>query len=275
MKLRFNELPPRVREQLVAVTTGANDPRVLARSASFGAGWFKYVTAIAGLVAAAYCFQFVWTRGQEVDPVHDKEVYAGLAASLFVAFASIIGIVYAFVWKPPPYKEGIYAFHSALAKLQHGEIEILPIAQLPRPTLVQVRRNGAYQHTRLELGGPFTFYFNGQPLAEQTCNAILQAKVNFIRMTAARDDRSIYEVDPFAECTISGQWKAPPGPLTGPVAAFIPPAARWGRWLGALALGAVFSGGLYAIIDGSFESERAAARRKYDSPPPSKSPHHY
>ena len=63
----------------------------------------------------------------------------------------------------------------------------------------------------------------GQTTAEETCNAILRAKVAFARMLAARDDRSIYEVDPFAECSISGQWKAPPGPLTEPTAHFVPP----------------------------------------------------
>jgi hypothetical protein len=261
MKLRFNELPQRVREQLVAVTTGQGDPRVLASSAGFGAGWFKWVTAVGGLVATGYCFDFLWRRGQEVDPYHDREVYLGLAAALFVLIASVIGIVYTFVWKAPPYKEGLYVFYSGLVKLRHGEVDIMPIQELGRPTIVQVRRNGVYQHTRLELGGPFTFYFNGQTIAEQTCTAILHAKVSFIRMLAAKDDGAIYQVDPFAECTISGQWKASPGPVAEPTAPFIPPAARWGRWIGAIVGGIALSGVLYLVMDGSFASERDSSHR--------------
>lgn len=268
MKVRFNELPPRVREQLIAVTTGQGDPRVLASAPGFGAAWLKYVTAIAGLAAVGYCFDFLFGRGQQVDPYHDREVYAGLVGALFVAAASIIGIVYAFVWKAAPYREGRYVFHSGLVRLRYGEVELTPIHELGRPTIVQVRRNGVYQHTRLELGGPFTFYFNGQSIAEEACTTILRAKASFARMLAARDQAAIYQVDPFAECSISGQWKAPPGPLTGPTASFVPPVARWGRWVGALLVGVAGSAALYAIMDDSYGAERAAFHRDRDTPRP-------
>ena len=259
MRLKFNDLPQAVRERLVKLTAkgGEQDPRVLLHETDFVGGWFKYFTAIGGIGIILFCINFLFHRGRAgIHPRHDEEVFAGLAAGTLLLLVSAAGIAYRFIWKPPPYREGRWVFPSGLAKLSGGWVEFLPISQLGRPTLVTVKRNGSYTHSRLELGHPFTFSFGSPQAADKATNTVLTAKARMIALIEARDSAAIATLDPFAECTLSGKWTAPPtlGMVAeGPTAAIVPTVARLVQWLGALALGGGAAAGAYAFFSLAFK----------------------
>lgn len=257
MRHKFNDLPRAVRERLVQLTAkgGEKDPRVLLHEPDWSGGWFKYVTTLGSLGVIAFCLNFLFRRGmQGIHPRHDEEVFAGLAAGTFVLIVSVAAIAFRSVWKPPPYREGKWVFTSGLTKLSGGWVDFLPMSQLPRPTLVTVRRNGSYSHSRLELGHPFTFMFSSNQAAEKTTNAILGAKQYMVALMEARNSAAIAQVDPFAECTLSGNWTAPTlGTLEGPTAAIVPTAARLAQWLGALVLAGGAAAGAFAFFSMAFK----------------------
>ena len=258
MRIKFNDLPQAVRERLVKLTLpgGEQDPRLLLHDRDWNGTWFKYVLAIGASGVVVFCLNFLLRRGLAgIHPRHDEEVFMSMAAALFVLFVSVISLVYRQLWKPPPYREGKYVFTSGLTQLSNGWVDFLPIAQLPRPTLVTVRRNGSYTHSRLELGSPFTFTFGSSQMADETTNRILQAKARMIAMIEARETASISALDPFAECTLSGNWNPPPTLMQpeGPLASVVPTVARLAQWLGGLALAVAFSGAAFAFFSIAFK----------------------
>ena len=184
-----------------------------------------------------------------------------------------LAIVYRQLWKPPPYREGLWVFPSGLTRLSGGWVDFNPISQLGRPTLVTVKRNGSYSHSRLELGHPFTFMFNSTQRADQITTSILAARQHMVNLLAARDTAAIASLDPFAECTISNNW-APPSTLMvqeGPLAAIVPTAATLAQWLGALALGAGAAQGEGAQFRTSKSRASASRRtRRWPRPPPAR-----
>jgi len=253
MRFKFNDLPQAVRERLVKLTVpGAEqDPRLLLYDRDWSGTWFKYVMAIGGAGVIVFCLNFLFERGRDgIHPRHDEEVFLSI-----VMIVAIISLVYRQLWKPPPYREGKYVFTSGLTQLSNGWVDFLPIAQLPRPTLVTVRRNGSYSHSRLELGHPFTFTFGSSQTADQTTTRILEAKARMVAIMAARDTSAIAALDPFAECTLSGNWTAPPtlGQVEGPLASVVPTVARLAQWLGGLALAVGFSGAAYMFFSLAFK----------------------
>ena len=263
MAIRFNDLPQPVRERFVQITNAPGlDPRVLVHSKAFGGAWVGYVGAVASLVVIGLTLDFTFTRGDTVDPIHDKEVYLELAAAIAVLVLSVSAIVFRFIWKPPPYQQGLYAFTSYLVKASGGELEMLSLADVGTPTIVTVRRNGGHVHTRLELGGPFTFYFPNDAAAQATWAKIAGARATFRLMLAARDAQAIASVDPFVECTVHGAWSVPNQPPNSlPRAVSVPLGMKIARWAGALLIGIVTAGAYYAAIDALFEEERAAHNR--------------
>ena len=259
MPIRFNDLPQPVRERLVHISRAPGlDPRVIIHTKSFGGVWLYYVGAVLSLLALVPILQFIITRGQILDPHYDKEVYLELAAAIAVLLLSITGIAFRFIWKPPPYSEGLYAFTSYLAKVSGGELEMMSLADVGTPTIVTVRRNGAHVHTRLELGGPFTFYYPNDPAAQAGWARMAAARATFRAMLAARDAHAIASVDPFVECTVSGMWSVPNQPPHGPRVTPMPIGVKIGRWAGALLIGTVTAGACYAAIDAHFEEDRTA-----------------
>ena len=257
MKLKFNDLPRAVRERLVQLTApgGEKDQRVLIHDANWSGGWFKYFTAVCSAGVILFCLNFLFQRARAgIHPRHDEEVFMGLAAGSFVLIASVVSMVIRFVWKPPPYREGMWVFASGLTKLSGGWVEFLPIGQLGRPTLVTVKRNGSYSHSRLELGHPFTFSFGSPQAADKVTASVLGAKKFMTDLIAARDHAGIAALDPFAECTLSGKWTAPPtlGQLEGPTAAIVPTPMLLAQWLGALLLAGGIAAGAFAFFSLAF-----------------------
>lgn len=256
MRHKFNDLPQAVRERLVKLTApaGQADPRVLVFDADWNTGWFKYLMLVGGAGVVLFCLNFLLERAHAgIHPRHDEEVFAGLAAGMFVAVVAALSVGFRFVWKPPPYREGLWVFPSGLVKLSGGWVDFQPIEQLGRPTLVTVKRNGSYSHSRLELGHPFTFTFSSPQAADKATGTILGAKQRMTELRAKRDPAAIAAVDPFAECTLSGNWIAPKlGAVEGPTAAIVPTAAVVAKWLGGLFLGAVAAGAFYAFFSLAF-----------------------
>jgi hypothetical protein len=137
----------------------------------------------------------------------------------------------------------------------------MSLADVGTPTIVTVRRNGAHVHTRLELGGPFTFYYSNDPLAQAGWARIAAARATFRAMLAARDANAIASVDPFVECTVSGMWSVPNQPPHGPRVTPVPLGVKIGRWAGALLIGMVTAGACYGAIDALFDEDRTATRK--------------
>ena len=259
MAIRFNDLPQPVRERFVQMTSAPGlDPRVIHFSSAFGGIWMAYVGVVGSLIALVLILQFTITRGQTVDPIRDKEVYLGFAAAIAVLLLSVSAIAFRLIWKPPPYREGLYALTSYLVKARGGELELTSLADVGTPTIVTVRRNGAHVHTRLELGGPFTFYFPNDASAQAAWARIAAARATFRAMLAARDAPAIASVDPFVECTVTGAWSIPNQPPHGPRAVSVPTGIKFARWGGALVFGLASAGIYYAAIDALFEEDRAA-----------------
>src|SRR4051794_6494876 len=113
MPIRFNDLPQPVRERFVQITQAPDrDPRVLVYNKAFVGAWVPYVLGAGSLFAMAAILQYTIRRGQILDPSFDKESYLGFAAAVAVLLLCISSIAFRFIWKPPPYVEGMYAFSS-------------------------------------------------------------------------------------------------------------------------------------------------------------------
>jgi hypothetical protein len=269
MKVRFNDLPQAVRERFVSLSQpNTRDPALILFEKGTPLGWFKWVVAIVGIPAIVGFVNFFLEEGARKEPIYDKEVYGFFAFTIFLFVASLIGILYRFIWKPPPFREGTYALGSALVNADGGELTITPIANMGRPMIIHTRRNGVYTGSRLELaGGAYKFYFGNQAAVESACDRVLQAREFYNRASALNDRNSLAQMDPFFECNASGSWSSPAGtPARQPLAAVVPSGAKWARWLGALMFGVIVSGALFVVVDNFYEDDRRAYERKFKSP---------
>ncbi|MBL8955610.1 MAG: hypothetical protein JNK82_32845 [Myxococcaceae bacterium] len=251
MRVRFNDLPKRLRERLVELSHNPKDPAVVAADTGMSGGWFKYLTLVGGLGGAAYALDFLVRRhAHHIHPHHDIEVFWGLAAAAFVAFCSLAAIALARVFPPPPYREGQWALTSHLMKLTPGWVVLFPLDRQGKPTIVTVLRNGAYSGSRLQLDGGFTFYFRSKADVDQACARILAAREAYTQALNAKDTRALAQLDIFSEHTLSGSWKAA-GTLEendGPRSNETPNAAVIGQWLGSLVAGAAVAMVAYRIF---------------------------
>jgi len=222
----FNALPRAVRERLVKLTTEKTEsPHLLLSSPGGGGGWVPWFFGLAALVPFALCVQFIISRHHSgIRPHSDIEVYAGAALALFIFFlcASRIGLRRA--WPKPPYRPGKWVLPSGLLELTDGTLKFLPNEKVGKPTLVTVRRNGSYQHTRLDLTWNFWFVYGHPKQAEEAVMKVLTAKAQYVNALNARDEATLRAIDPLAECTLSGTWSATEnsvfgteGPLATPV----------------------------------------------------------
>lgn len=253
MKFPFNGLPRVVRERLVKLTTDKEPgPLLLISDPSWNLGWFKYFVLMAAFGVMTFCVHFLFERMLDgIHPHHDQEVFAGLAASTFFFLVAGLSIVFRFAWKPPPYREGMFAFPSGLMRLSGGDVDFTPVTTLGRPTLVTVRRNGSYSNSRLEFGGPFTFTFYSNATAEQAVGKVLNAKERMAGLLAEKNEEAIRALDPFAECSLSGTWTLPLNPhvpVEGPLATPVPGIATAIQIVGSLVLGGAVALVAYQVL---------------------------
>ena len=248
------------------------DPRVLSFHKASNGIWAAYVFGVLAVIGLVPILNFTITRGQLVDPYHDREVYLMLAGAIAVIVLSFTAIVFRVIWKPPPYAQGTYIFGSYLVKTNGGQLDLMSLADIGTPSIVTVRRNGAYMHTRLELGGPFTLYYNGDGVAKTAWERIATARGRWRTMLANRDAAAIAQVDPFVECTTTGGWQFPQQQLAPPLAD-VRPSFLWAvQWGGAALIGLGAAGAYYLAIDTIFDDDRTAAENRFHrpgaSPPP-------
>src|SRR5438128_2097873 len=124
---------------------------VVVNQGQFRHAWFKYFTAILGIGAMAVTIDFLLKRHRAgIAPYHDREVFLMFAGGVFVLGASVASIVFARVFPPPPYKEGEWALTSYLRRLKRGFVELVPLSEVGKPTIVTVLRNGSYSGSRLQ-----------------------------------------------------------------------------------------------------------------------------
>lgn len=262
MKYRFDHLPAPVRERFVRISQDDMDRRAFVRSITpplTGGRWFFMIAGLLGSLAFAY-----WLVNEEwgrKDPYFDREVYLGLVAALWVFLTAALGFVYRAVFGANPYREGVYVFANALVHAVQGWLFVVPIERVGRPTIVNRYRNGVYQGSWLQLHDTsepkkiYTVPCASQSQAEETVVRLDQARQTFARIASARDLQQLESLDPFYECTMSGQWENPanatvPGPRSKP----IPLAASLARWLGSIFVAAGITAGLFFAVQSACEA---------------------
>jgi hypothetical protein len=222
----FNALPRAVRERLVKLTTEKTDnPQLLLSSPSGGGAWVPWFFGLAALLALGASANFLYGRNRSgLAPHYDQEIYLMVLIALFVFLLCASRIAMRRVWKKPPYRLGKWVLPSGLLELSDGELKFLPSEKLGKPTLVTVRRNGSYQHTRLDLTWNFWFVYDHPKKAEESVMKVLTAKMAFINALTTRDEAMVRALDPLAECTLSGTWASTEnsvfgteGPLATPI----------------------------------------------------------
>jgi hypothetical protein len=219
----FNDLPQPVRERLMAIFTAEKpDPRLLAFEVRTQWRGFKKVLRVISLVVAAICVYQVLTRAFRYN-VGSSEEYQILAVALFALLWSQVRITIEKRWPPPPWREGRVALPGSIVETRGGLLEITPMATLGKPTVVTVKRNGQYQYTDVRFSPKLTFSYGKQEKAEAACMRVLEAKEQVSALIERRDLAALSELDPFAECTLSGTWGRP-GALSihGPQVAVAP-----------------------------------------------------
>jgi hypothetical protein len=275
VRARFDDLPLVVRQRFVAISNAPSDPRITwfrPIGSMYGFNWFfGVISLLGGIWALVYVVQ----RGFVAPPSSDSEVYLTLAGCVAVFLASLLGIIYRAIWKPPPFREGFYLTGSALVRAQGAFLDLLPLDQVGRPQVTHYYRRGSYQRSSLALGAPFSITYSSKTEVEEAWKAIAQSIARYKALMAARDANALAAIDPFVECTLGGQWVQPsPEPPRVPQ---VPVAASLVRWVGALVVGAAFSGLIYVALDQVLEGERLAEQRRLrgpsaPTPPPTPTP---
>jgi hypothetical protein len=275
MRFAFNELPQPVRERFVRIGSSPKHEGAIFTSTSGYLRWFYVVIAAIAMAVIIAIGSFLYERAGSVGTRYDKEQYVGLAAAWFFFLASAVTFVYTYVWKSPPYRRGAYLFPSYLVVVHGADLDIVALSEIQKPTVIHRYRNGIYQGSSLELvarGGKPTasFRFRGKDVATQAAETVFSAQNHIAQVLAARDAATLWRIDPFYECTTSGQWTEPPGvEKVGPLVARRPPAASWARWIGSLVVALGLTGFTYALMVMVCTSSRAvrASCQKYRSQP--------
>jgi hypothetical protein len=219
----FNDLPQPVRERLMASFTAEKpDGRLLAFEVRTQWRGFKKILRAISLVVAVICVYQVLTRAFRYT-VGSSEEYQILAVALAALLWSQIRITIEKRWPPPPWREGRVALPGSIVETRGGWLHITPMSTLGKPTILTVKRNGQYQYTDLQFSPKLTFSYGKQEAAEAACIRILEAKARVSELIERRDLAALSELDPFAECTLSGTWGRP-GALSiqGPTVAIAP-----------------------------------------------------
>ena len=208
MTHKFDDLPRSIRERIVELSNAPEtDPRIVSRIPRRNQYWFKYFMALCGLVIIGVTVQFVVERHDiGIGPHSDIEVYAMMAGGIWLMVMSVISVVFGRLYPPAPYRRGSFALRSYLMKLERAEVTLQPVAELGKPTIVTMLRNGRYTGTRLDLAPGFSFHYGPKKVAEDALIGILNARERLKAILAAKDTRALVAIDPFHECTISGNW---------------------------------------------------------------------
>lgn len=249
---KFDDLPRSIRERIVELSHApAGDPRVISRLPQTNQYWFKYFMAICGLGIIGATVQFVVERHYSgIGPHSDIEVYLMMAGGIWLFVMSVISVVFGRLYPPAPYRRGAFALRSYLMRLERGEVTLQPIAELGKPTIVTMLRNGSYTGTRLDLAPGFSLLYGSKQQAEDSLVGILNAREKLKVIIAAKDMRALAELDPFSECTMSNNWAGGQGleNLEGPRSPLIPWSARGVQFAISIALGIAGSYALYAYF---------------------------
>jgi hypothetical protein len=254
-RIPFNDLPPVVRERL-ARSLGEENDRGAIR-------WWRghhdslvgrIIFAVIATGGTGYLMNWLNIEDARKDPWFERELYLLLAGTSFIAIAAILGIVFRLIWKPPAWKWGVQFITGGHAVwVGRGTVEAVPVAQLTSPVITNHYRNGTYQRATVDfafegrrLGPHFRYSLGSKAEAEELLAALSAAGKRYQDAVMRRNEPLLRDLDPFAECTITGQWRS--AIAGGPKVAMPSLAIRLGGWLAALALGAGLAGGYYQAL---------------------------
>jgi hypothetical protein len=255
-RVPFNQLPRSVRERLWEILSRENDPALVRFfPGGRGAPIVAAVFSLLGLGAAIVTMHWLYQEDSRKDPYFDREIYALLAGFFWFAFTVGLGLVYRALWKPPPFKwNARLLWGGYFAYVDRDTVHVLPLHGMGTPTITNVFRNGSYSGSRLNfsVGGrtilddKFTLHFGAQGDAEKLLNELSRPRRTFEEALAAKDERALREIDPFCECTLSGQWTAPSA--DGPRLVEVPGVAKLLRWIGPVLLALALAAGWFGIM---------------------------
>ena len=272
MRVFFNDLPQPVRERFLRVATSKPPQAVLSATHGY-ATWFPPVAAVLALAGAGWAMVFLFGEAQYKAPWYDREIYLALAGAVFVFVASVATFGFNLIWKKPPYPKGTYLFPSYLCVVHGPDLDVVPLSGIARPTVTHRYRNGVYQGSTLGLQGTGqdsrvqgSFWFRTQEEATKSAETFFATRDRIAKVLASRDTAALAQIDPFYECTTSGQWTEPPAVAKqGPLVDRRHPAAGWVRWIGAVVIGLGFAGVFYLGMVLLCQNSASALKRCRDA----------
>lgn len=215
MHLEFNSLPHAVRERFVRVTKHGDPSLVRAQKdhyvVTFVLFTIFFLVALGGLVTTIVGSRD-WTN------TIPRELYWMMIPAIAVALALALEFLADLIWPRPPYPEGDYLFANYLVSTYRNKFRIHSIAEITRVIhRVVRRRNGS---TSLEshyltffVGNDmYSFRVDNQAESDAVRQRWDYARAQFAQAWATGDRATLAALDPFHECTMSGQWSWPPDP---------------------------------------------------------------
>ncbi|MGZ3451734.1 MAG: hypothetical protein ACXWUG_31540 [Polyangiales bacterium] len=269
MRILFNDLPQSVRERFVRLTkTGTSDPIVVMYGPGGGSkGVMNWLGLIAGGVVAGYLLQ--WLPGTHFAPTEYGGAYLALAISVAITIGCLVGIVYRFIWKAPPYREGVYAFPGQLVRTEGEWLIINPTSDMGQPNVVHTLVNGGYRGSRVELSNRnYVYTYGSKDTAIAAADRIVAARHAYAQAWASGNPNALGPLDPFFECTTTNNWSQPT--REEPRVPIVPTAAKIVRWLVALAIGAGTMLTLYSIKQDEYEENVKKYKKHGDDQPKKK-----
>lgn len=212
--VKFDELPARTRrllfQTLTTVRTKDYDRRIITLEVATVLRGLWKVTLVAGLLGAFLTTRFVVSRIIEYKIGSDPLTFVMMGASVAAIVASLLQALIIQRYPPAPWTLGHYLFAGHVVNADDGWLDLTPTIPLGKPTLVTVKRDGQYTHSRLDLlGQKLSFSFAKHERAEAVTAEFLERRARYAAAIDAQDLAAAEAEDPFAECAITGTWTAP------------------------------------------------------------------
>ena len=226
MRVRFNDLPLSARERFAGLRRGGDPALLRAYREDTGVVlWLSGIVFVGALIALGVTL----TQCGDWSTRVPHELYWGMSAALFVVLLTLLGLLGSRLWRPPPYPVGRYLFAGCIVETQGDALDIHLATEITGLVLEHhTRRGRAYtNHYLAFLVGNHTrcpFPVSGEAEAVAVRQRWEQARAALGDAWARRDRAALAALDPFHECSVTGQWSTGVAPTSGPRCT---PRPRW------------------------------------------------